>query len=105
MEKRKLKLGQSVVYFDSYGKPGKALVTNIFHQYVKADERHTGLEVEFDAVGGQYPCLNLLFISKDVTRRDDCGRQMERNTSVIHKTHTPAQGNYWIFEDEFEGEL
>lgn len=85
---RKLKVGDSVVYVDQYGKPHTALVTIVW----------TNIE-SYQSPTGQPGC-NLIFVSDDPSKTDQYGTQIERETSVIHMTHQPAHGRYWRWPDE-----
>lgn len=71
-------VGQSVTYVDPHGEERAALVTAVF----------PGMAA---SVAG----VNVVFVSGDETRKDGCGRQTERATSVCHESVQPAHGNYW----------
>lgn len=43
---------------------------------------------------------NVVFTSGDEEKRDSYGRQIERATSVVHKSMQPAHGNFWCWPDE-----
>ena len=60
--KREVKVGDAVRFFDSYKKEHAALVTAVHSQ----------------------TCINVVFVSEDVTKSDTYGRQIERQTSVSH---------------------
>jgi hypothetical protein len=77
MEK-KLEVGDLVVYVDPVAKPSNALVT---------------------AVWGP-TCINVVAMSDNEAETDSYGRQIKRFTSVMHKSVTPAHGNYWRRPDE-----
>lgn len=87
MEKQ-FKVGQSVIYVDQFGKPHEALVT-VWWEHVEAYRSNTGM-----------PGCNLVFVTSDPMKTDVYGFQIERETSVIHKTAQPAHGRYWCFRDE-----
>lgn len=70
-------VGQPVIYVDPHGEERAALVTAVF----------PGM----NAVAG----VNVVYVSGDENRRDGCGRQTERATSVCHQIAQPAHGNYW----------
>jgi hypothetical protein len=70
--------GSSVVYHDPVGRAHQALVT---------------------APWGP-TCVNLVFVSSDESKVDTYGRQIERQTSCVHKGSTPVHGNYWRWPDE-----
>lgn len=77
-ERRKPVVGEGVVYVDPVGKAFAAVVT---------------------AVWGP-TCVNVVFVSKDESRTDTYGRQIERESSCSHATVNPAHGRYWHFTDE-----
>lgn len=83
-------VGDSVVCHDSKGKAHNALITCYFGQNVDED-----VECKFE-IG----CANLVWVSSDESRKDDYGRQTERQTSLVHKSSMPAHGNYWRWPDE-----
>jgi len=78
------KVGDVVVFHDSKGTPINALVTCYFGN------------PEFEQMG----CANLVWVSTDENRQDSCGRQTEKNTSIVHKSYNPAHGNYWRWPEE-----
>lgn len=71
-------VGEVVVWHNAVGIPHKALVTAVWSKN----------------------CINLVVISSDVKKQDDCGRQTERYTSSSHGTEMQVHGFYWRFEDE-----
>ena len=75
------RIGRPVTYVDEYGNPHDALVT--------ADWSYGAKEY----VGE--PSLNLVFVVGDEDKRDSCGRQIERATSVVHQSNQQAHGRYW----------
>jgi len=74
-----VRIGDAVEYVDEYGHPHMALVTQNWGQ------------------GTQRPSINLLWISGDSSKTDQYGRQVERNTSVVHEDNQSAHGRYWRF--------
>lgn len=46
------------------------------------------------------PGCNIVIISLDKQKEDSYGRQIEHETSVVHKSNQPADGNYWCWPDE-----
>jgi hypothetical protein len=80
-----------IVYVDPLGKPHSALVTVWW----------TGTQdvPTYRSESGEPGC-NLVYVSGDETKRDPYGRQLERSTSVVHKSKQPAHGNYWCWPDE-----
>jgi len=85
MERQRNQVGAHVIFVDSRGLEHNALVT----------EWH-GTSSELNE-----PAINLVFVSGDVRRVDTYGRQIERDpTSVVHKSHQSAPGNFWRWPDE-----
>ena len=74
--------GDVVMYVDRVGRKQPALVTNVF-DYATANGP------------APFPTVNLALISQDEAREDSYGRQLERETSIVHKTNTTAPGFYW----------
>lgn len=77
-----LNIGQHVIYVDPRGRERSALVTA-----VHAKEWHQAHGTE---VG-----VNVAFIADEDAQRDDYGRKVHRETSVVHQSVQPASGNYW----------
>lgn len=73
-----VKEGDAVEFFDPYGTKFDALVTNVF-----------------GGPGITYPSVNVVFASGDESKKDPYGRQLERYTSVVHRTNQYAHGMYW----------
>lgn len=80
---REVAVGQVVVFHDSRNRPHQALVTCVWNPG------------ELVSTG-----VNVVFVSLDEERSDSYGRQIERETSVVHGSCQPAHGHYWRFEDE-----
>jgi len=78
MQERDIHVGDSVVFHDERGVARNSLVTAVWSK----------------------ECLNLVFISNDKNKSDTHGRQIERESSVVHKCQFYAHGNYWRFADE-----
>lgn len=91
--KRKYTIGERVIFVDKYSVPREALITI---WWSGGQEVH-----EYRSANGEPGC-NLAFISGDPARDDSCGRQIERETSVVHKSHQAAHGAYWCWEDELD---
>jgi hypothetical protein len=87
MEKNVLKVGSEVIYIDAHRVKHSALVTHVWGQ------GHADL-------GGQEPSCNLVYVSGDETKTDPYGRQIERATSVVHKSVQPAGAFCWCRADE-----
>lgn len=84
---REYKVGQSVVFVDSFGHEHNALVTIWW-----------GLDC-YTSSSGELGC-NLVIVSKDEQKDDSYGRQIERHTSVVHKSKQSASAFYWRWADE-----
>ena len=78
-------IGDAVVFVDALGKPHEALVTAVHGDY--------------EAVGGTAddpkPSLNVVYVSDDEQKYDSYGRQIQRETSVVHRSSQPAHGMFW----------
>jgi hypothetical protein len=88
-------IGQHVKYVDEYGKPHDAVITHWW------DGQGTGMPIE--AYLSQYgdPGCNLAYVTSDSMKRDNYGQQIERRTSIVHKTKmAPLNANYWCWPDE-----
>lgn len=72
-----LQNGQVVIYVDSVGKEHDALLTAVW-----GDPEGT-------------PSVNLVYVTEDVDRCDTYGRQILRDTSVVHVSNQVAHGRYW----------
>ncbi len=46
------------------------------------------------------PGMNLLFVTEDGSKTDSYGMQIERRTSVVHRSRQAAPGNYWLWPEE-----
>lgn len=88
---RQYKPGQIVLFTDENGKTHNAIVT-CFHYGYNSVEEHKSRHGE--------PCINLVYTSSDERKEDCYGRQLERNTSVVHKSHQWANGMFYRFPDE-----
>ena len=81
MERAIAGVGQYVIFTDSLRVRHDALVTAWHLGEAKTVE-------EFKKLYGEnaMPCVNLLYVSKDPKKSDPYGSQIERNTSVPHKS-------------------
>jgi len=75
-----VQIGQGVTFVDSKGKDHPALITVVW-------------ENEYPET--MAPGLNVVYVSDDDNRADTFGRQIERETSIIHESAQPAHGMYW----------
>lgn len=80
-----LGIGEAVVFVDPIGRSHDAIVTHTFSQTTNPEER---------------PSVNLVYVTEDETAVDQYGRQIERKTSVVHRSNQYANGMYWRFDDE-----
>lgn len=71
-----MKIGDAVWYVDPIGTQRAALLTAVHG-------------------GDSTPCVNLVFVSGDEERHDSYGRQIERESSVVHESNQSAHGNFW----------
>jgi hypothetical protein len=78
MEQRKPQHGDVLVYVDPHREEHNALVT---------------------AVHGD-KCVNLVYVSTDESKHDSYGRQIQRETSCVHRSLQQARGNFWRWPDE-----
>jgi len=72
-------IGEYVIFVDAYG------------------HRHDALLVEVHGgVGYPNPPVNLVYVSGNIDERDPNGRQIKRESSVVHKLHQAAHGMFWM---------
>lgn len=88
---RSYSIGQHVVYVDKLGKRHDTLVTIWWGP-------GPGRVVAYQPDPTGEPGCNLVFVSGDPQKDDSYGRQIERETSVVHMQ--PAHGNFWCWPDE-----
>jgi hypothetical protein len=75
------KIGDMVQFFDERGVAHDALLTCI--------HGNDGIETTPDT------CVNLVMVAKDESKTDPNGRQIERRSSVVYRTHQSAHGMFW----------
>lgn len=86
MERDYETVGQAIIFIDRHRVPRPALVQAWWPQMNQ---------------GGTVPAgCNLIIVSDDPKREDRYGRQIEHETSVVHKSAQPAGGNCWCWPDE-----
>jgi hypothetical protein len=71
------KPGDVVVFHDPVGKPFNALIS-----------------VNWGS------CVNVVVIADDEAKKDNYGRQIERHTSISHKSSNLQHGFYWRWPEE-----
>lgn len=91
MERNDYDLNATLVYVDPRGVSHSAIVTIWW-------TGEANVEVYRSANGE--PGCNLVYISDDHNKVDPYGRQIERATSVVHKSKQAAHGNYWKWPGE-----
>ena len=68
----------SVTFVDALSQSHSALVTAVFTR------------------GNEPPGVNVVYVSEDPDAHDQYGRQLVRETSIVHKDQQPAHGMYWV---------
>jgi len=86
------KVGSAIKFVDEFGKPHDALVSIWWGKRVEGIHNGEPFVTE--------PCCNLLYVVSDEKKEDCYGRQMDRSTSVVHKSSQQAHGNYWCHASE-----
>lgn len=74
-----VQIGEAVIYCDSLQREHEAIVTNVFG----------GREGVYE------PSVNVVYTSPDESKTDTYGRQLERDTSVMHRSSQQAPGRWW----------
>jgi len=70
-------IGEFVKVVDEFGRLHDGLVTNAWNR-----------------------TTNVVYVTGDEAKTDQYGRQIERQTSCMHKLDTSAPGRFWYFSDE-----
>ena len=83
-----LNIRDSIIYIDSTRNHHPAIVTTVFGS---ADGGFGTSKVQG---------CNLVYVSSDESKQDPYGRQIERATSVVHRSGNPAGANCWCWPDE-----
>lgn len=76
-----MNIGDIVIFTDAVGKDHNALVTSVFDNG--------------DPEKYPTPSLNVVYVTEDESKHDMYGRQIERNTSVVHESNQAAHGMKW----------
>jgi len=87
MERKYVSVGDHVVFTDAHRKDHSALVTEVWDGGV-------------EQVRESLPAINLLYVVKDESRMDQYGRQIERESSAVHRAMNSAGANCWRMADE-----
>lgn len=85
-----VEVGQHVLFVDPLSRPRPAVVTAVWGQYKTPQS--------------PIPGVNVVIVSNDPSREDTYGRQIERETSVVHVSNQPAPGAYWCLPSEYSAE-
>ncbi len=88
-----INVGQPVIYVDENGVAHDALVNQVWME----QPSYTDGKTDHDKPG-----INLVRINPDSTMDDQYGRQLLRETSVVHKKYQPANGRYWLKPEEHQ---
>jgi hypothetical protein len=75
-----IKIGSHVIYIDEYKKEHDALITQVW-----GDHANTATK----------PGLNVVYVSDDENQQDPYGRQLKRETSIVHLEGQPAKARCW----------
>lgn len=91
------KVGAQVLFMDEFRQMQSALITAV-HGTATYDESGKLLFM---------PCVNLVTVSSDLSKRDQYGTQIERHSSVQHRSYNAyheanhgAIGRTWQYETE-----
>jgi len=81
-----LEIGDAVEYVDEFGVAHSALVTqNWGSATFEADPEQPWL----------CPSINVVYVAGDESQTDSYGRQIARQTSVVHELNQQAHGRYY----------
>ncbi len=84
MDIKSAEIGSVVIYTTPKGVDCNALVTAVW--------------------GHSAACLNVVFVSPDDSKRDDYGRQTQRESSVSHVSVSGVHGRNWRWPGEVKPE-
>ena len=87
MERKFVNVGDHIIFIDTHRVEHSALVTEVWDS--NAEQRMDSL-----------PALNLLYVVKDETRADQYGRQIERESSAVHREMNSAGANCYRLATE-----
>lgn len=85
MSHRTLSVGDHVIFTDEHRRQHNALLTEVWGTWDHPDSP---------------PAVNLLYVVDEESRNDQYGRQIERESSVVHRKFNSAGGNCWHMPDE-----
>lgn len=75
-----VKTGSLVTFVDPVGKEHPAMVTAVWGRSVDCEEASS---------------VNLVLVSDNDAEQDQYGRQIKRETSIVHQSKQSAPGFYW----------
>lgn len=76
-----MKIGESVVFTDTFGVEHAALLTNVFDN--GDPEKYPN------------PAVNVVYVTSDGAKTDGHGRQIERAASCCHRSMSTVAGYTW----------
>jgi len=85
-----VEIGQHVLYVDELSRPRQALLTAVW----RSQPYYTPMT--------PIPGVNIVLVSDDTRFEDSYGRQITRETSVVHVTNQVAPGRYWCLPSEYD---
>lgn len=117
IEVKSVAVGDACTFVDAHGQHHAAIVTAVWGEFYdtptwteEQSREHFGQwtrpdyysEEEWEArivnmvgVAHTVPSVNVVYATGDDAKTDPYGRQIERATSVVHKTLQAAHGMYW----------
>jgi len=87
---RKYEVGAPIKYIDPMRRAHDALVLCWWHVDQVPD---------YQSPTGEPGC-NLVLVDPDPEKEDTYGRQIRRETSMVHLSNNPGKGNCWCWPDE-----
>lgn len=81
--------GDPVIFVDDRRRAHHALVTAVHGENAWGEDERAQ----------RAPSINLAFVSGDEERTDSYGRQIERQSSIVHRAEQEADGLYWYLPD------
>lgn len=96
---RKYDHDSNIIFVDAHGVRHSAFATAWWGRGTYDGDVY-GTKDDHGTSSSSEPGCNLVYISKSLTEKDSCGRQMKRETSVVHKSKQSAHGMYWCWPDE-----
>lgn len=88
MERQNVQVGDHVLFTDSKRQDHSALITMVFRGPPGTEHPENP------------PAVNLVYVVADEDRDDQYGRQIERETSCVHRMMNAAEANCWRLPGE-----